>query len=99
MKKSMKTFEEVIHYVCLAKIHDSKRTKEVQEIQTKRVSLIREVCESWEAHALAELLIHQATDISIEELFQILLNAIAQGVLIGMEMEKIQPEDFPSKEE
>lgn len=86
----MKTFDEAIHFICLAKKGDIDKMEQVLERQRKRLSIIKEVCESPETLILIILLMKNANNLnSQEELEELLTNAIAQGVLIGMEMEKV----------
>lgn len=86
----MKTFEEAIKVVCIGDMRDPKLCEAVQDKQIRSKSMIKEVVKSSEAHFLAIALIDQISMVEFEfESFVICIkNAIAQGVLIGMEMEK-----------
>lgn len=96
----MKTFDEAIKIVCIADSRNSDHCMAVADQQIKSMSMIKEVCDSPEAHFVATALMKMIPeDPSIEEFRICIMNAIAQGVLIGMEMEKIDPTDFRSAEE
>jgi len=86
----MKTFEEAIHKICIGDIRDPQSCEEIADRQVRSISMIKEVCNSKEAHFVAISLIQEISIVEFEfsAFLTCIKNAIAQGVLIGMEMEK-----------
>lgn len=84
----MKTFQEACKAVFLTNKLEEKdqvaATQRLVDAQEKRLSLIDEITDSVEAHYLA------ASMLNIDEVdpMNCLLNIFAQGVLVGMEMER-----------
>lgn len=86
----MKTFDEAIQITCLAKTGDFLAYDAITDKQVRSMGIIKEVVNSIEADFLADCLLKQMTESSFELVHLCVKNAIAQGVLIGMEMEKAE---------
>lgn len=86
----MKTFYEAIKTICIAMNDDPNECEAVIDRQEKGKSIIKEVCKSPEAHFVAIALMTNISMVNFEfsEFVICIKNAIAQGVLIGMEMER-----------
>lgn len=86
----MKTFEEAIKTICIGDTRNPNDCLAIVDRQEKGKGIIKEVCKSQEAHFVAIALISNISmvDFEFEQFVICVKNAIAQGVLIGMEMEK-----------
>jgi hypothetical protein len=89
----MKTFSEACKSVFLSsKLEESTdvATTRLVIAQEKRLEIVEEVTTSEEAHFLAASMLKHAEDDKDESyaIINCLLNMFAQGVLVGMEMEK-----------
>lgn len=84
----MKTFDEAIKITCIARTGDLLAYDAITDKQVRSMGIIKEVVDSREADFLADCLLRQMVEPSFELVHLCVKNAIAQGVLIGMEMEK-----------
>lgn len=87
----MKTYEESIRSVCLTKHGDTEYAEKIWDRQLRSKEIIQEVCTNRGTWILAQGLINNMNESNElgAEIVTLITNAIAQGVLIGMEMEKI----------
>jgi len=86
----MKTYEEALKSVCLTKAGDPEYGKKILDRQLRGAEIIVEVCTYPGTLLLVQGLINRMREDGElgEELVICVSNAVAQGVLIGMEMEK-----------
>jgi hypothetical protein len=86
----MKTFDEAIKSVCMADRRIANDAEKVTDRQIRSIGVIKEVVHSEGTRMLAITLLEQVsfTDFQFDDIVVCVKNAIAQGVLIGMEMEK-----------
>ena len=84
----MKTFDEAIKSVVLVRADQKENWAFVADKQLKGASMIQEIVESQFSSLLAVGLMQKMEEESFHEFLICVKNAIAQGVLIGIEMER-----------
>lgn len=85
----MKSFEEAIRITCLATKNLAEERKSIEEYQLRNNPLVKEIGNSNEVVLISTLMFENMRgDYSPKNIKFHIKNALAQGVLIGIEMEK-----------